>query len=394
MKTTAIFFSLLFLLSVAVAQTASVAPPANASTAGGSAFAGPLTNSARTTQLLINSSQLTSLVGRQLKGLTFRLPSSSSVAWPATAITFSNYDVYLSGSVAPAQRSLNLVDNIIGTQTLVRSGSLNIPAGSFTAGGSPNTFGSVINFTTPYVYSGGNLLVEIRHNGSTASSGVDAVSVSASGYGTDFSSCWGNGYTATSGMQANFSVVQFTYDVALPVTISSFNAIQQFPNTQVNWTTASELNTQHFIIERSTDGRSFVPVATVKAAGASATSRNYQFTDRNVSTLNSDVIYYRLQMVDKDGTFNYSTVATINISRKSAPVALYPNPAKDKTTLTGVEAGMSIRLLDAAGKVVQVKNATGTTESLLVSGLAKGIYTIQVYNSGGAIFSSTPLVKE
>jgi hypothetical protein len=75
-------------------------------------------------------------------------------------------------------------------------------------------------------------------------------------------------------------------------------------------------------------------------------------------------------------------------------IAIFPNPAKEQATITGVEAGMSIRLLDGVGKVLRVQTAGGTTETMLLSSFAKGVYSIQVYGKDGSLLSTSRLVKE
>lgn len=184
----------------------------NAYESGGtSTFLGPMANSQRTYQLLINSSQLTPFVGLQLNSVSWRLPESAAADWPASEITFDNFDIYLSPSVAPADRSLTFANNIAGTQVQVRSGSLTVPADSFSFGGSPNDWGLQIDFD-PYLYTGGHLLFELRHTGFAGTSrSVDAVgTAAATGYGTDFSAAWTGNYEGVTGSQGNFSVVRFT----------------------------------------------------------------------------------------------------------------------------------------------------------------------------------------
>lgn len=203
-----------FLTGTLITTTAwadSLVVPSNyTNTPGTTTFLGPLTNGPRTYQLLIHESLLASLVGQQLTGLSWRLPASATSNWPGVDATYSSYDIYLSGSVTPADRSLTFSENVVGPQTQVRSGSLFIPTGSYTFGGSPNAWGPEIAFS-PYVYNGGHLLVEIRHTGSNATSrSVDALGTSTSGYGTLFSAAWQSSYTATTGLQGNFSLLRFS----------------------------------------------------------------------------------------------------------------------------------------------------------------------------------------
>jgi hypothetical protein len=190
-----------------------VIPPNYSGTAGGAGFLGPLSNAQRTYQLLIHDSILSALDGQELKGITWRLLPSAGSSWPASAITFSSYDIYLSESVPPANRSLTFAQNVVGTQKLVRSGALNIAAGTYPSGGNPNLFGAEITFDSSYLYTGGHLLIEIRHMGFTGSStSVDAAGTSAPGYAFLFSACWTGSYTGTSGSQGNFAVVRITGD--------------------------------------------------------------------------------------------------------------------------------------------------------------------------------------
>jgi hypothetical protein len=188
---------------------------------GNASFAGPLSRFARTYQLLVDDSQLTGVVGHQITGVTWRLPGSTASSWPAADVNYASFDIYLSGSVEPANRSLTFADNIVGPQAQVRAGALVIPANSFTdVTPGPSPFGFVINFDSPYAYAGGNLLLELRqsaHDGTDRS--VDAASTSAAtGYGTLFSALWGSGNTATTGIQGNAVITQFVTVIPEPAT--------------------------------------------------------------------------------------------------------------------------------------------------------------------------------
>ncbi len=131
-------------------------PPAYASTAGNLTFLGPLSNAQRTYQLLIHQDQLTGLVGQQISAISWRLPASATGPWPAADVTFTDYDIYLSGSVTPSARSLtDFSANVVPPQTQVRSGSLTIPTNAYPSGASPNDFGPEITFTSPWLYTGG-----------------------------------------------------------------------------------------------------------------------------------------------------------------------------------------------------------------------------------------------
>jgi len=191
----------------------SVVPNLFENSAASSGFLGPLAATPRTYQLLIHENQLSGLVGLELTGLTWRLGPGISVPWPAADATYGEYNIFLSGSVDPEDRSNTFAENVVGPQTQVRSGSLDIDANSFTVGDNPNEFGMNIGFSN-YLYTGGNLLVEIRHSGSNSTSrSVEAVPATGGaqfGYGTDFSALWTGSIDGETGTQGNFAVTQFT----------------------------------------------------------------------------------------------------------------------------------------------------------------------------------------
>lgn len=221
----------------AAALATIVVPNAYAAVQGTGTFLGPLSNAQRTYQLLIDSTQVSGLVGQELTAITWRLLASASANWPTVNTTYANFDIYLSGSVAPPNRSFTFAQNIVGVQKQVRSGPLTITAGAFPFGGSPTTFGSNINFDSVYLYTGGHLLIEIRHSVSDgASASTDAILTSTSGYGTLFSACWASSYTATSTTtQGNFVVTKITSQTPTGIinhsgVIKEFSLKQNYPN--------------------------------------------------------------------------------------------------------------------------------------------------------------------
>jgi len=202
-KTTTLAFAagLFFTYSGVKAQTSVTVPDLTVV----STFTGPFANSTRTYQMVIDDTQLTTLSGKYLSSISFKIPSTAASSWPASNITYPDYQIYLSDGVNPANAQLNFAANVVGTQTQVRSGSLSIPAGSVA---NNNTFSFDITFTTPYLYTGSNLVIEIRHTGSNGTSTSNqAVGTSATGYGSLFTSCWSS---STSVLQGNFSYVKIS----------------------------------------------------------------------------------------------------------------------------------------------------------------------------------------
>lgn len=193
----------------AVAQNV-VVPNDRAATAGTGVFLGPLTVGPRTYQLLVDESQLTGLLGQEIVGVRWRLGSGLTAAYPPADTTIASFDIRLSAGVDPSARSLTFANNAAGPQTLVRSGPLTLSAGAFPVTTAPHPFGPVIGFSTGYTYTGGDLLLELRHTGlGINSASVDAITTSTVPYGTGVSAAWQSSYTATTGSQGNAIITEF-----------------------------------------------------------------------------------------------------------------------------------------------------------------------------------------
>lgn len=141
-----------------------VIPGSLASTEAGSAESAPLGVDVQRFQQVFGIALLGDLnVGDVIVGLTFRLDAASG-ALPAQ--TIQNYEIRLSQSRnAPGSLSAIFADNRGADDVIVRSGPLVIHTGDFPSGGRPNPFGVMIQFTVPYVYQGGPLLLEVAHDG-------------------------------------------------------------------------------------------------------------------------------------------------------------------------------------------------------------------------------------
>jgi hypothetical protein len=214
-------------------DTQKVVPSNYAAAAGANSFDGPFSSGQMTYQLIIAASELSALVGKNLISISFRNPVNAISTWPPSDITLINYDIYLGNAVNPADRTLFFAQNAVGLPMQVRSGNLVVPANALTIGSNPNNFSYDIDFTTPYLYSGGNLLVEIRHFGTQGSfRRVDAVDTTVPGYGTLFSASWypSNTTSINSAFEDSFSVVNFKATDVLSTMRFESNETTVFPN--------------------------------------------------------------------------------------------------------------------------------------------------------------------
>ncbi|MCC6635518.1 MAG: hypothetical protein IT251_08450 [Chitinophagaceae bacterium] len=105
---------------------------------------------------------------------------------------------------------------------------------------------------------------------------------------------------------ASLGIVLYS-NFILPIRLSSFSISKNNNIFYLNWKTAEELNSDYFEVERSYDGKTFEFVGSVIAKGFAS---GYSFMDDSKPNVNSS-IYYRLKMVDKDGSFMYSKILII-----------------------------------------------------------------------------------
>ena len=191
--------------------------------------------------------------------------------------------------------------------------------------------------------------------------------------------------TGGTGRIDDFTVLAST---VLPIRVASFNATLAAEGVNVSWNTASEVNAASFTIERSFDGKNFEAVGQVEAKNTAA-SYNYYDVDSVKGT-----VYYRLKMVDKDGSFTYSLVASVS-NKSSVGISAFPNPTTDRLVLnyTKAEKGAVVEIFTLAGeRVSRQAIAAGSVQTELnVSNLAKGTYLLIMQN--GSERTTTKVVK-
>lgn len=183
----------------------------------------------------------------------------------------------------------------------------------------------------------------------------------------------------------------------LPVVLTGFNAKwQDDGSVALSWETQQESNSNHFAIQRSADGQSWQTIGAVDAAGSSTTPRSYAYWDKDPQP---DVDYYRLQLVDNDGSGTYSEVRLVTRS-SGRSIQVFPNPAADHIDIsfgTGSRSAIvDIRLLDIQGRLLVEKklaDPAGQTITLPVSGFAPGTYIVQLTSGEGIRQTQVIVIK-
>lgn len=169
---------------------------------------------------------------------------------------------------------------------------------------------------------------------------------------------------------------------ALPVTLVSFTGAKQNKSVKLQWTTENEINFSKFEIEKNTDAIHFISMATVAATNRPV--NNYESEDAAPA---KGYNYYRLKMIDVDGSFRYSNIVKINFAGESS-LSLWPNPANDKLMIPEAKERDQINIIDAKGSIVLSKTIARQNEAVMISHLSAGIYVLQLYSNGKMIHSA------
>jgi len=182
--------------------------------------------------------------------------------------------------------------------------------------------------------------------------------------------------------------------LTLPVDLIAFDAAEENEKVRISWTTKSEINNQHFSIERSIDGENFEIIEVVEGAGNSFEEINYMTYDLNPP---KGIVYYRIKQTDFDGNNETFSIKTVFVGQ-GKPISWlhFESSGNPKILLQGkLEESYTIQLYDIHGSVVfnkffLVANKNTTAINCdLPQHLKKGIYLVKIdsefYESSGKI---------
>jgi hypothetical protein len=207
----------------------------------------------------------------------------------------------------------------------------------------------------------------------------------------------GSGGVAVSSVQISFqAIISFWIDniivgpviSTLPVELTSFSSIcEDDNNVAVNWTTASEHNSDYYTIEKSRDASTWNVLKTIPAAGNSTQLINYSVAD---SSDISGTVYYRLTQVDVDGASKVYDIVSTNCSlEKELTLLAYPNPSNSQFSLKieNAKGGKyDLAITDMQGKTIDQQSIdleSGTTVvKLNQANVQPGVYMLELMQDG------------
>ncbi|SOD12413.1 hypothetical protein [Pedobacter xixiisoli] len=223
--------------------------------------------------------------------------------------------------------------------------------------------------SSPWIFQGENTIVPTSIGTGTA----NVVSVGLTGI-TSFS---------------DFAVGIGSTPITLPVKLTKFAANVENGGVLLTWETSLELNSDRFIVERSTDGNLFLPIGDIKAKGNSNGVNSYALLDRNPQ---AGINYYRLKQMDLDGSAEHSEILPVKFAVTATLLKIYPNPVTEWLYVNGLEGKNGVvnwYSLDGrkVGEAILEQERTKVPQVLV-----NGPYLIKVVFKDGSSFNQKVLV--
>ncbi|OGX88639.1 hypothetical protein BEN48_08390 [Hymenobacter glacialis] len=194
-----------------------------------------------------------------------------------------------------------------------------------------------------------------------------------------------------------------SFAAPLPVELSAFTGRWANGAATLNWATASEKNSSHFVVERSTGSNAgFQAIGQVQSVGNSSRAQTYTLRDEEAASQGVAVLYYRLRQVDVDGKQAFSPVVSVVVDQRSSTSRLqvYPNPTSDVRSvmirLQDLPAGSTVQTYSPLGRLVSRMPVTeaGATRLVLPATLAPGMYYVVLRGASGQVLSTQRLAVE
>lgn len=299
----------------------------------------------------------------QLSVLSFNNVFPNSRQWSAstTIVRCADLSMPIASANNNAQSNSNTA-NVLGVNTQ----GYNTLVLNYVATDASNTFSHSSNLTQHYTQN--------IPNGGSARSGIMA------GF---YQGNPGITPTVTMGLNSPSNIVSQTIAIndglsLLPVTYHHIIATAYTNYVEIEWVTLSENNNSYFELQKSTNGKDWRTIEVVEGALNSYEAQSYKAVDYSIE---SQMNYYRLKQIDLNGEESISEIvyALVGKANKNFEVYAYPNPTTDYISLNGVDENSEIRILNLQGETII---STNQSKNIPTSGLAAGIYLVQVQSKG------------
>jgi hypothetical protein len=322
---------------------------------------------------------------------TFNNTSSITTSYNVT-LTSSTIYLYDNTSMTSNGGASTTVDLITGSRIVIGNGSAASTAKFTVSGPTMNVYDN----SSVAVANQNNVFYNWSSYNYAATSSSPDKSYSTSGLGMNCGAGYAHSCSNPSLYGPATVASGVTSTVTLPVILDGFTAVLNNDHTvALDWNTQLEVNFSHFTIQRSADGVNWSAIGTVQAKGNSAVQTDYSFTDEQPL---AGTNYYRLALVNMDGTYIYSDVKVLQ-SATIARISFFPNPAHDYVNVSlGGTTGSQVTILmtSISGRLMQEKTAAtgnGVIVTFPIQNVAAGMYILTVVNADGTRESSPVLIN-
>ncbi|MEO8588218.1 MAG: hypothetical protein ABI432_02530 [Flavobacteriales bacterium] len=168
----------------------------------------------------------------------------------------------------------------------------------------------------------------------------------------------------------------------LPIELLSFSAMKDGQGVLTSWATATELNNDHFEVQRSMNGSQWNTIGSVRGAGTTQSTHFYDMTDPEPAP---GINYYRLKQVDVDGSSSYSEVEAVAFTEADEAL-IWPQPSQGDFHISGLEEAPIV--LDALGRRIAVditRNLSSGYFDVHIRNPVPGLYLVADATGAGTI---------
>ena len=179
----------------------------------------------------------------------------------------------------------------------------------------------------------------------------------------------------------------------LPIRLTSFHATRKNAQIELSWSAAEESGIKSYEIEKSYDGVEFSFAGSVKANLSTA----YSWADKNVTGYKNRR-FYRLKMVESNGSFHFSSIASVLVDPQEQMLGITPNPARYFITVTSKSVSnekVEVLIFDNLGKkVLETRLFNGLNEKVNITALKNGTYHVILKNGSGQTYTQSLIISK
>jgi hypothetical protein len=288
---------------------------------------------------------------------------------------------------------------------------------SNTSSGVPDTSNLLANHEQPIVevtFSGGpveaNNEVRLANLPAGGATGVNQFYVEGNVGAGDLTN-YNNMFYGVGAVQGSISDGYNSYNfvpvlnVSLPVNWLGFNVVRANNDASIDWRVTNEYRNREYELERSTDGKSFTGIGNVSAKNNQSAINDYSFIDKNITSLGTSIVYYRLKQTDVDNKFTYSEVRILKLDKLGGGISIFPNPVRDGfyvriSTPLASNTKVGLKLMNQLGQVLDAREISSGVASNYYFDIKKsaniiaGQYNLQVITDGNILESKKIIVAD